>query len=110
MSGPAGVAQRRGDVRAEFHMIVDASFSSTIVTGQRIRVDLHRVGLWFGDPRDVDLCLSPNSPPTPSDRDKEAGVLAINWTERIRSQRGNAKRSSVFKNAAKLACRPTTSR
>jgi hypothetical protein len=33
-----------------------AAFSSTIVDGERVRVDLNRVGMWFADPADDDFC------------------------------------------------------
>ena len=68
----------RGNADNELHLIVDEAFSSTIVNGQRVRVDLNRVGMWFADPADDDFCLGPNSPVTPFDGDNEAGVQAFN--------------------------------
>ena len=68
----------RGNADNELHLIVDESFSSTIVNGQRVRVDLNQVGMWFADPADDDFCLGPNSPVTPFDGDNEAGVQAFN--------------------------------
>ena len=60
-------------------LIVDEAFSSTLVNGQRVRVDLNRVGIWFADPADDDFCLGPGSRPvTPFDGDNEAGVQAFN--------------------------------
>ncbi len=83
---PFGAAEYIGDLStndegngdAEFHLIVQEAFSSTIVNGQRVRVDLNRVGMWFADPKDDDFCLGPNSPITPFDGDNEAGVQAFN--------------------------------
>jgi hypothetical protein len=82
---PFGAAEYIGDLstndngngRAEFHLIVQEAFSSTLVNGQRVRVDLNRVGMWFGDPNDDEFCL-PGSGPTPFDGDNEAGVQAFN--------------------------------
>ena len=68
----------RGNADNELHLIVDEAFSSTIVNGARVRVDLNQVGMWFADPADDDFCLGPNSPVTPFDGDDEAGVQAFN--------------------------------
>ncbi len=67
-----------GEGHATFHLIVQEAFSSTLVGGQRVRVDLNQVGVWFADPKDDDFCLGPNSPVTPFDGDNEAGVQAFN--------------------------------
>jgi hypothetical protein len=83
---PFGAAEYIGDVTTdergnadnELHLIVDEAFSSTLVNGQRVRVDLNQVGMWFADPADDDFCLGPNSPVTPFDGDNEAGVQAFN--------------------------------
>jgi hypothetical protein len=83
---PFGAAEYIGDLstndegngHAEFHLIVQEAFSSTLVNGSRVRVDLNRVGMWFADPKDDDFCLGPNSPVTPFDGDNEAGVQAFN--------------------------------
>jgi hypothetical protein len=83
---PFGAAEYIGDLstnddgngQAEFNLIVQEAFSSTLVNGQRVRVDLNRVGMWFADPKDDDFCLGPNSPITPFDGDNEAGVQAFN--------------------------------
>jgi hypothetical protein len=83
---PFGAAEYIGDLstnyegygQAEFHLIVQEAFSSTLVNGNRVRVDLNRVGMWFADPKDDDFCLGPNSPVTPFDGDNEAGVQAFN--------------------------------
>jgi hypothetical protein len=82
---PFGAAEYIGDLstndngngHAEFHLIVQEAFSSTIVDGKRVRVDLNRVGMWFADPKDDEFCL-PGSGPTPFDGDNEAGVQAFN--------------------------------
>src|SRR5262245_62256131 len=83
---PFGAAEYIGDLstdeygngHAEFHLIVQEAFASTLVNGTRVRVDLNRVGMWFADPKDDDFCLGPNSPVTPFDGDNEAGVQAFN--------------------------------
>ncbi len=83
---PFGAAEYIGDLstnddgngHAEFHLIVQEAFASTLVNGHRVRVDLNRVGMWFADPKDDDFCLGPNSPVTPFDGDNEAGVQAFN--------------------------------
>jgi hypothetical protein len=83
---PFGAAEYIGDITTDedgsadntFHLIVDEAFSSTIVNGERVRVDLNRVGMWFADPADDDFCLGANSPVTPFDGDNEAGVQAFN--------------------------------
>ena len=61
-----------------FRLIVAEAFASTLVDGQRVRVDLNQVGAWFADPTGDDFCLGPNSPVTPFDGDNEAGVQAFN--------------------------------
>ena len=82
---PFGAAEYIGDLstnsqgngHAEFHLIVQEAFSSTLVDGKRTRVDLNRVGMWFADPKDDEFCL-PGSGATPFDGDNEAGVQAFN--------------------------------
>ena len=55
------------------------AFSSTIVDGQRVRVDLNQVGAWFADPAGDDFCLGEGQGAvTPFDGDDEAGVHAFN--------------------------------
>ena len=85
---PFGAAQYLGDITSnkngsasnEFHAIVDEAFSSTIVNGQRVRVDLNQVGMWFADPADDDFCTAAPgiNGVTPFDGDNEAGVQAFN--------------------------------
>lgn len=83
---PFGAAEYIGDVtsdrhgRAEnsFRLIVQEAFSSTLVDGKRVRVDLNQVGMWFADPAADDFCLGGNSPVTPFDGDNQAGVQAFN--------------------------------
>jgi hypothetical protein len=85
-ASPFGAAEYIGDLstndagngHAEFHLIVQEAFASTLVNGDRVRVDLNQVGMWFADPKDDDFCLGPNSPVTPFDGDNEAGVQAFN--------------------------------
>jgi hypothetical protein len=67
-----------GNAKNTFRLIVQEAFSSTLVGGQRVRVDLNRIGVWFADPADDDFCLGPNSPVTPFDGDNAAGVQAFN--------------------------------
>ena len=82
---PFGAAEYIGDLstnsqgngHAEFRLIVQEAFSSTLVDGKRVRVDLNRVGMWFADPKDDEFCL-PGSGATPFDGDNEAGVQAFN--------------------------------
>lgn len=82
---PFGAAEYIGDLstdadgngRAQFSLIVQEAFSSTIVDGKRVRVELNRVGMWFADPKDDEFCV-PGSGPTPFDGDGEAGVQAFN--------------------------------
>jgi hypothetical protein len=71
-------SNRRGRARNTFRLIVQEAFSSTLVNGTRVRVDLNQIGMWFADPKDDDFCLGPNSPVTPFDGDGEAGVQAFN--------------------------------
>jgi hypothetical protein len=69
----------KGDGNNTFKLIVQEAFSSTIVSGARVRVDLNRVGVWFADPADDDFCLGPNNGAvTPFDGDGAAGVQAFN--------------------------------
>jgi hypothetical protein len=83
---PFGAAEYFGDVdsnkygkaHAEFELIVQEAFASTLVNGKRVRVDLNHVGMWFADPTADDFCLGKNSPVTPFDGDGEAGVQAFN--------------------------------
>jgi hypothetical protein len=85
---PFGAAEYIGDVTSNkhgvgsntFHLIVDEAFSSTIVNGQRVRVDLNQVGMWFADPADDDFCTAAPgiAGVTPFDGDNEAGVQAFN--------------------------------
>lgn len=67
----------KGDGSNTFRLIVQEAFSSTLVDGKRMRVDLNRVGVWFADPADDEFCL-PGSAKTPFDGDDEAGVQAFN--------------------------------
>jgi hypothetical protein len=85
---PFGAAEYIGDVTTnkhgvgsnEFHLIVDEAFSSTLVNGARVRVDLNQVGMWFADPADDDFCAAAPgiTGVTPFDGDNEAGVQAFN--------------------------------
>jgi hypothetical protein len=84
---PFGAAQYIGDFTTSntgngdniFHLIVQEAFSSTLVDGKRVRVDLNRIGVWFANPADDDFCLGDGAGPiTPFDCDNEAGVQAFN--------------------------------
>jgi hypothetical protein len=85
-SAPFGAAEYIGDFSTDargradntFRLIVAEAFASTLVDGQRVRVDLNEVGAWFADPTGDDFCLGPSSPVTPFDGDNEAGVQAFN--------------------------------
>jgi hypothetical protein len=90
-AAPFGAAEYIGDLstgeggngHAQFSLIVQEAFSSTVVDGKRVRVDLNRVGMWFADPKDDEFCV-PGSGPTPFDGDGEAGVQAFNSATRSR--------------------------
>jgi hypothetical protein len=83
---PFGAAEYIGDLHTDangngentYRLIVEEAFASTLVNGQRVRVDLNRVGMWFADPAADDFCLGPGSPVTPFDGDNEAGVQVFN--------------------------------
>jgi hypothetical protein len=85
---PFGAAEYIGDFSTNpagngqntFKLIVQEAFSSTLVNGARVRVDLNRVGVWFADPKDDDFCSAANGVNniTPFDGDNEAGVQAFN--------------------------------
>jgi hypothetical protein len=83
---PFGAAEYIGDFTTDasgnaqntFRLIVQEAFSSTLVNGNRIRVDLNQIGSWFADPEDDDFCLGQGSPVTPFDGDNAAGVQAFN--------------------------------
>ena len=70
---------KRGDGQNTFNLIVQEAFSSTRVEGQRVRVDLNEIGVWFADPEDDDFCLgNGGGPVTPFDGDNEAGSQVFN--------------------------------
>jgi hypothetical protein len=70
---------KNGDGQNTFNLIVQEAFSSTIVDGHRVRVDLNEVGVWFADPADDDFCLGPGGgPTTPFDGDNQAGAQVFN--------------------------------
>jgi hypothetical protein len=85
---PFGAAEYIGDFSTNaagngqntFKLIVQEAFSSTLVNGARVRVDLNRVGVWFADPKDDDFCPAATGVNgiTPFDGDNEAGVQAFN--------------------------------
>jgi hypothetical protein len=83
---PFGAAEYIGDISTnkhgnaynKFNLIVDEAFSSTVVDGKRVRVDLNQVGMWFADPADDDFCIGDTGQVTPFDGDNEAGVQAFN--------------------------------
>jgi hypothetical protein len=83
---PFGAAEYIGDVSTnkhgnaynKFNLIVDEAFSSTLVNGERVRVDLNQVGMWFADPAGDDVCIGDTGQVTPFDGDDEAGVQAFN--------------------------------
>lgn len=68
-----------GDGENTFDLIVEEAFSSTVVDGQRVRVDLNEIGVWFADPADDDFCLGAGAGPvTPFDGDGQAGAQVFN--------------------------------
>jgi hypothetical protein len=68
-----------GDGENTFDLIVEEAFSSTVVDGQRVRVDLNQIGVWFADPADDDFCLGAGGGPvTPFDGDGQAGAQVFN--------------------------------
>lgn len=83
---PFGAAEYIGDFTSDgrgraskgLKLIVQEAFSSTLVGGNRVRVDLNRIGAWFAGPRGDNFCLGKNSPVTPFDGDNRAGVQAFN--------------------------------
>jgi hypothetical protein len=86
-TSPFGAAEYIGDFTSDdqgsadntFRLIVQEAFASTLVNGQRMRVDLNQVGAWFADPVGDDFCFGPGGGAvTPFDGDNEAGVQAFN--------------------------------
>jgi hypothetical protein len=84
---PFGAAEYIGDVdtdkygraHAEFRLIVEEAFASTLVNGNRVRAELNHVGMWFADPAADDFCFGPGGGAvTPFDGDGEAGVQVFN--------------------------------
>jgi hypothetical protein len=84
---PFGAAEYIGDLGTKadgngensFRLIVEEAFSSTVVSGTRVRADLNRIGVWFADPADDAFCLGAGAgPTTPFDCDNAAGVQAFN--------------------------------
>jgi len=70
---------RKGRARQKLTLIVQEAFASTLVNGQRQRVDLNHVGVWFADPADDDFCFGPGGGPvTPFDGDGTAGAQVLN--------------------------------
>jgi hypothetical protein len=86
-ASPFGAAEYIGDVdtdkygraHAEFELIVEEAFASTLVDGKRVRAELNHIGMWFADPADDDICFGKGGGAvTPFDGDNEAGVQAFN--------------------------------
>ena len=70
---------KHGDGQNTYDLIVQEAFASTRVEGQRVRVDLNEVGVWFADPAADDFCLGDGGGPvTPFDGDNEAGAQVFN--------------------------------
>jgi hypothetical protein len=70
---------KHGDGQNTYDLIVQEAFASTRVEGQRVRVDLNEVGVWFADPAADDFCLgNGGGPVTPFDGDNEAGAQVFN--------------------------------
>jgi hypothetical protein len=88
-AAPFGAAEYIGDANtdkygkahAEFKLIVEEAFSSTLVgdKNERVRKELNHVGMWFADQKDDDFCFGKGGGPvTPFDGDNEAGTQAFN--------------------------------
>lgn len=84
---PFGAAEYIGDIPTDkwgrttnqFRLTVQEAFSSTLVNGKRVRVDLNQVGMWSADPARDDFCFGKGKGPvTPFDGDNAAGVQAFN--------------------------------
>jgi hypothetical protein len=71
-------ADRYGNGRGRFRLIVEEAFSSTLVGKDRVRAELNHVGFWFADPTADDQCIDGGGPVTPFDGDNEAGVQVMN--------------------------------
>jgi hypothetical protein len=72
-------SDREGNAHAEYQLIVQEAFASTIVNGQRVRADLGQIAVWFADPKDDDFCFGPGGGiVTPFDGDGVAGALVFN--------------------------------
>jgi hypothetical protein len=70
---------KKGNAHAEFRLIVEEAFASTLVGGKRVRAELNHVGMWFADPAADDFCFGPGGGAvTPFDGDNEAGVQVMN--------------------------------
>jgi hypothetical protein len=68
-----------GNSQRTFKLIVQEAFASTRVDGNRVRVDLNQIGVWFANPEDDDFCLGAGAGPiTPFDGDNEAGAQVFN--------------------------------
>jgi hypothetical protein len=71
---PFGAAEYIGDFSTNEHgngqntfkLIVQEAFSSTLVDGHRVRVDLNQVGVWFADPAGVQAFNSANTDALPA--------------------------------------------
>jgi hypothetical protein len=81
---PFGAVQYTGDFttneagigHVHVDAIVEEAFSSQLVNGNRVRVDLNHIVFWFADPAADEFCV-PGSASTPFDGDGEAGVAAM---------------------------------
>jgi hypothetical protein len=70
---------KQGKAHQSLKLIVQEAFSFTLVNGQRVRVDLNHVGVWFADPAGDDFCFGKGGGPvTPFDGDGSAGVQVLN--------------------------------
>jgi hypothetical protein len=76
-------SDQNGNAHAEYHLIVQEAFASTLVDGKRVRVDLNQIGVWFADPKDDDFCLGPGGAATPFDGDGASGALVFNSANAI---------------------------
>ena len=69
-------AEGKGSMRVD--TIIEEAFTSTVVSGARVRKDLNHIVMWFTDPAADDFCFAPGTgPKTPFDGDGEAGAAAL---------------------------------
>ena len=67
-----------GEGHVNVKAIIAEAFSSQVVSGSRVRVDLNHMVSWFADPAGDDVCLGAGQgPDSPFDGDGHAGTAAL---------------------------------